>query len=253
MSDAAGAGTTHVPLEKISVVVLAGGRGTRISSLYPDTPKPMVPVRGEPFLYWLTRYLSDFGLSDFIYSTGYLAGQIDAWVENTRLPGVQRTTRREESPLGTGGGVLNCLDLCREWTLVANGDGLCMSGIPELLSIAKIGNLDGGLIGLRVDDTARYGSLSFGGDKILQSFREKMPGRGYINSGFYLFRTESLRRIVRDGASSLEQDLIPELLDKGCRFAVIPLEESAFIDIGTPETVVMAERFVDEHFPDARS
>lgn len=233
----------------ISVVILAGGRGTRIQSLYPETPKPMIPVKGEPFLYWLTRYLADFGLARFIYSTGYRAEQIDDWVANSGFPGIEQLTRREETPLGTGGGVLNCLDLCEgEWTLVANGDGLCMSGVPELLALASRDDLDGGLIGLHVADTARYGSLSIGEDGCLDAFREKIPGQGYINSGFYLFRTDLLRRIHRDGASSMEHDLIPEMIESGSRLGVVRLDETAFIDIGTPETAAQAERFIDENF-----
>ena len=240
--------TAHSHSDEISVVILAGGRGTRIQSLYPETPKPMIPVKGQPFLYWLTRYLADFGLSRFIYSTGYRAEQIDDWIAETAFPGVERVARREETPLGTGGGVLNCLDLCKDaWTLVANGDGLCMSGMPELLALASSSDLDGGLIGLHVPDTTRYGSLGVGHDGNLTAFREKVPGQGYINSGFYLFRTDSLRRVARAGPCSMEVDLIPDMLATGSRLGVIQLDETAFIDIGTPETVMLAENFVAEH------
>jgi len=240
--------TTHSQSDGISVVILAGGRGTRIQSLYPETPKPMIPVKGQPFLYWLTRYLADFGLSRFIYSTGYRAEQIDDWIAETAFPGVERVARREETPLGTGGGVLNCLDLCEgAWTLVANGDGLCMSGIPDLLALTSRKDLDGGLIGLHVPDTTRYGSLEMGREGNLSAFREKVPGQGYINSGFYLFRTDVLRRIARTGPCSMEVDLIPDMLAIGSRLEVVRLDETAFIDIGTPETVMLAESFVEEH------
>jgi D-glycero-alpha-D-manno-heptose 1-phosphate guanylyltransferase len=233
--------------DDVTVVVLAGGRGTRIQSIYPDTPKPMVPVLGKPFLHWLTLYLGEFGPRHFVYSTGYRAEQIEAWCADGTLPEYTRETCREGTPLGTGGGLINCLDLCRDWLLVANGDGLCLAGLDTLLALRGQPGCGGGLLGVAVDDTSRYGSLDFDADNRLQAFREKVPGRGYINSGFYLFRRDILERHRRDGAFSIEQDLFPALLADGVDLRVVPAATAAFIDIGTPETLSQAESFVGSH------
>ncbi|OEO29666.1 hypothetical protein VW23_001885 [Devosia insulae DS-56] len=228
----------------VSVLVLAGGRGTRIQALHPETPKPMIAVAGKPFLHWLTRFIGGFGLSHFVYSTGYRSEAIEAWCADGSLPGIDRVACREPAPLGTGGGVLNCLHLCRDWVLVANGDGLCIGGIPELLALRAQPALAGGIIGVEVPDAGRYGSLAFDASNRLTAFREKVPGHGYINSGLYLFRRTALEALRRDGACSMEQDLVPELIAAGADLRVVPLGEAAFIDIGTPETLAQAEAFV---------
>jgi NDP-sugar pyrophosphorylase family protein len=233
--------------DDVTVVILAGGRGSRISAIHPERPKPMIPIAGRPFLTWLTAWLATQGPTHFVYSTGWLAEQIEAWCKNDEFPGLTRTCRRETEPLGTGGGLFNCLDLCRDWVLVANGDGLCMGGIQDLLQLRSEAGLGGGLLGVPVDDTSRFGSLSISSDGHLIAFREKIPGVGYINSGFYLFRTELLRSIKRPGVLSIERDLIPEMIASGKHLRALQLQETAFIDIGTPESLATAESFINAH------
>jgi NDP-sugar pyrophosphorylase family protein len=232
--------------DDVTVVVLAGGRGTRIQALHPETPKPLFPVRGRPFLYWLTSLLAGHGLSHFVYSTGYRAEQIEAWCTNDDFPEIARVCRREPQPLGTGGGLLNCLDACREWVLVANGDSLCIGGIRELLELRREVGLAGALVGVWVEDVSRYGSLSIDDQGRLVAFREKVPGAGLINGGFYLFRADLLRTL-RPGTLSIECDLIPGMIATGTELRIIRLHETAFIDIGTPESLALAERFIGTH------
>jgi D-glycero-alpha-D-manno-heptose 1-phosphate guanylyltransferase len=151
--------------------------------------------------------------------------------------------------LGTGGGLLNCVDLCRNWTLAVNGDGLCMAGITQLLHLRHTARLGGALVGVPVEDTSRYGSLVIDGAGRLTAFNEKVEGSGFINSGFYLFRTELLHGLRRPGPSSIERDLIPEMIASGIEINVVKLQEAAFIDIGTPESLALAEDFIKTHFP----
>lgn len=249
-------GTAPGIADDVTAVVLAGGRGTRIAALHPTTPKPMIPVLGRPFLHWLTAYLARQGIRRFVYATGYLAEQIEAWTRDDSLPGLSRIVRREDAPLGTGGGLVNCLDLCGPWTLVVNGDGLCLGGIGDLLALAGRpgadgglvdgGLVDGGLVGVRVADTARYGSLETSDDGRLLRFREKVPGQGTVNGGVYLFRTALLATRPL-GPQSLERDVLPDLLAGGARLRVVQAGDAPFIDIGLPETLRTAEDFVRTH------
>jgi len=234
-------------LDEVTAVILAGGLGTRLRPLYPDVPKPMILVAGRPFLYWLTASLASHGLTHFVYSTGHRAEQIESWCEGDDFPELIRLYRREMVPLGTGGGLLNCLDLCRDYVLVANGDGLIMDGIPALLSLRHVASVEGGLIGVAVEDTARYGSLAIGEGGRLIGFREKIPGRGVANGGLYLFRTALLRAHYRFGPLSIEYELIPQMIEAGASLRVVCPLETAFIDIGTPESLSEAERFVETH------
>ena len=233
-------------MHDVSVVILAGGKGTRLQGLYPEHPKPLIPIAGQPFLHWLTLWISRHGPRHFVYSTGYMADQMERWSSDGSLPQLERLCRREREPLGTGGGLLNCLDLCREWVLVANGDGLVMDGIDEILALRREG-VDGGLLAVEVADASRYGSLKIAEGGWLRGFAEKVPGHGLINGGLYLFRRDVLLQHFQPGKCSVETDIFPHLIATEARLKVISRRNAPFIDIGTPETVSQAEDFVRRH------
>jgi D-glycero-alpha-D-manno-heptose 1-phosphate guanylyltransferase len=234
-------------VDGVTALILAGGRGTRIHELYPNTPKPLIPIAGQPFLYWLTRWIHQHGVNKFIYSAGYLADQIEDWTQNDSFPSLSRTVRKEERPLGTGGALLHGLDRSAEWSLVANGDGLVMGGIDALLD-QRFQTVDGALIGIEVADAARYGSLETDADGRLLAFREKVSGSGLINGGLYLLRTELFSNQFTATPQSLERDIFPSLISGGARISVVNAGSAPFIDIGTPDSLKEAEGFVRRHF-----
>ena len=88
-----------------SAVILAGGLGTRLRSVVPYLPKPMAPINGRPFLEHQMRYWSTQGIDHFVLSVGYryqtIIDYFGAQVEGASLDYVI-----EESPLGTGGGLV---------------------------------------------------------------------------------------------------------------------------------------------------
>jgi D-glycero-alpha-D-manno-heptose 1-phosphate guanylyltransferase len=232
----------------LSAVILAGGKGTRIAALHPDVPKPMISVAGRPFLYWVTAYLAHCGLHRFVYSTGYMAEQIARWSAEAAMPGLERSVVVEPSPLGTGGAVMHCLDHCGEWLIATNGDSLCLGGIPELAALAPRtdARFAGGLVGLCQDDTARFGSLDVDvANGHLRAFREKVPGTGVVNGGTYLLRKSALLSLGLAGQpSSMEHDVIPQLLAEGWYLTVVSVKDAPFIDIGTPASLAGADAFI---------
>lgn len=236
----------------ITTIVLAGGRGTRIAHLTGERPKPLVEVRGRPFLDWLTYYLMRAGLRDFVFSAGFKAEQIETWCAafeaSARSRGeISVNVVREDAPLGTGGAVMACLDHCEEWLLALNGDSLALFDLDRLLSIAGTRDIDGAVVGLPIDDASRYGSLDIDADGYLRGFHEKRAGSGMINAGFYLLRKSLLLPHRRDGQMSMETELLPALLEAGARLRVIDAGAAPFIDIGTPETLRAADLFIARH------
>ena len=83
---------------------------------------------------------------------------------------------------------------------------------------------------------------------LLTGFKEKVPGKGLINGGIYLFRRSLLMDFVRGLNLSIEVDIFPELLRRGKKLRVITMVDAPFIDIGTPETIANAEYFVGNNF-----
>jgi len=89
--------------KKMKIVIMAGGRGTRIAELFPDIPKPLIPVDGMPILEREIRSLASQGFKDLILTVGYLADKIIASFGDGSQLGVKIEYFVEETPLGNAG------------------------------------------------------------------------------------------------------------------------------------------------------
>lgn len=87
----------------MKVVIMAGGRGTRIAELFPDIPKPLIPVDGMPILEREIRSLASQGFKDIIMTVGYLADKIISYFGDGSQLGVKIDYFIEETPLGNAG------------------------------------------------------------------------------------------------------------------------------------------------------
>ena len=87
----------------MKVVIMAGGRGTRIAELFPDIPKPLIPVDGMPILEREIRSLASQGFKDLILTVGYLADKIITYFGDGSQFGVKIDYFVEETPLGNAG------------------------------------------------------------------------------------------------------------------------------------------------------
>lgn len=88
---------------RMKTILMAGGRGTRIAELFPDIPKPLIPVAGMPILEREIRSLSAQGFKDIILTVGYLADKIIAYFGDGSQFGAKIDYFVEESPLGNAG------------------------------------------------------------------------------------------------------------------------------------------------------
>src|SRR5437764_7627858 len=104
------------------VVSVAGGLGTRLWPLTKTVPKPMVEVAGVPYLEHQLRILAGQGIRDIVLLTGYLGEQIeDHFGDGARL-GLSLRYSREQTPLGTGGALLQARELLADDFLIIYGD-----------------------------------------------------------------------------------------------------------------------------------
>ena len=87
----------------MKVVIASGGKGTRISSVYPDIPKPLIPINGIPILEREIISLRDQGFCDFILTVGYMADKIIEYFGNGERLNVSIEYFVEEIPLGNVG------------------------------------------------------------------------------------------------------------------------------------------------------
>ncbi|MEB6589954.1 MULTISPECIES: sugar phosphate nucleotidyltransferase [Pseudomonas] len=223
--------------------VLCGGFGTRLRSVT-DSQKALVPVHGEPFLVRVLGQLADAGISEAVLCAHYRAEQVaEQLVGLSRQSGLSLSMVVEESPLGTGGALLNALreQPAQGRYLVLNADTFVdAQGYQQMVQ-----SEGSAVLAAQVNDRSRYGSLALNTTGQLAALQEKgLQGPGLINAGVYAFTVPAFAATpVR--ACSMEHDLLPELLQR--EVVAVVKYSGRFIDIGTPESLA---RYTHEFFPD---
>lgn len=125
---------------------MAGGRGTRIAELFPNIPKPLIPVDGMPILEREIRSLASQGFKDLILTVGYLADKIIAYFGDGSKLGVRIDYFVEETPLGNAGALFRLRDkIGDEPFLLLNADAAFDVDFNRMLAFHK---QHGGLVTL---------------------------------------------------------------------------------------------------------
>jgi NDP-sugar pyrophosphorylase family protein len=235
--------------EKVTAVILAGGFGTRIKHLLGDLPKPMAPVLGKPFVEWIVRFLAAQKIQNIILSTGYLAETVEKYFQSQPVKNVRVTCVSETKPLGTAGGFLNAIRGVKQkpaaW-LVLNGDSIAPAPLAEMFQSLAEAKTEGAILGVRVPDASRFGTISQNDFGELAGFNEKKSGSGIINAGIYFFRASTIEKFPQKTPLSFETEVFPALISQKIRLKVC-VTDAPFLDIGTSESLPLAENFIREN------
>lgn len=227
----------------MDAIVLVGGQGTRLRPLTLDTPKPMLPVAGVPFLTHLLVKARDAGADHVVLSTSYRAEVFrDHYGDGSSL-GMSLDYVTEEEPLGTGGGIRNVADRLRggpdDPVLIFNGDVLSGHDLDAQLRRHSDAGAAVTLHLTEVEDPRAFGCVPLDGDGRVTAFHEKSPDplTNRINAGCYVFRRSVIDTIPAGRPVSVERETFPELLATGAHLQGM-VDSTYWLDLGTPAAFV---------------
>lgn len=219
----------------MKVVILAGGKGTRIAEYSTRVPKPMVEIGEYPILWHIMNWYAKFGYNDFVLALGYKAQVIKEFFLNYyalnndfevnlstgEIKYINKQNRNWKVTLvDTGldtmtGGRIKRLEkiIGKEAFMVTYGDGLSDIDLDALLTFhrrcGKVATLSA------VHPTARFGELRIDGNQMVTSFKEKPQLEdGRINGGFFVLEPEIFDYIESD-ATVFEKDPLEHLVRSG--------------------------------------
>jgi mannose-1-phosphate guanylyltransferase len=226
----------------LQALILAGGEGTRLRPLTSTTPKPVIPLVGQPFIGYMIEWLRGHGVDDVILSCGFMADGVRAVLGEGAELGVRLRYVEEPEPLGTGGALKFAEDLLDERFFMLNGDVLTDMDLTAQLAQHEGTGARATLALIAVEDPSAYGLVRRAADHSVTEFLEK-PGvtdidTHHINAGAYI-----LERTVLDGMPpagtnvSIEREVFPALVGQG----LFGYESGGYwLDIGTPERYLQA-------------
>lgn len=215
----------------MKVVILAGGRGTRISEETEVLPKPMIQVGGKPILWHIMKVYSHFGFNDFIICLGYKGYAIKEYFANYFLHSADLTLDLSSNSMkvhgskaepwkvtliDTGletmtGGRIKRIEKYTEGKtfLLTYGDGIGNVDIKKLVEFHKKQGKYATVTAVQLE--GRFGALNIKKDENVASFFEKPRGDGvWINGGFFVLEPE-IFKYIRDASIVWEREPLEKL------------------------------------------
>jgi glucose-1-phosphate cytidylyltransferase len=191
----------------MKVVILAGGRGTRLAEETSVRPKPMVEIGGKPMLWHIMQVYAAHGFKDFLVACGYRGEIIKEYFHNIYLHSNDYLVDLRDGSVNvlngsrmdwrigvidtgidtmTGGRLRRLRDwIGKEPFMATYGDGLGNVDITALVAAHRAHGCIATVTAVR--PPARFGGLALDGDRVSEFSEKPQTGEGWINGGFFVF------------------------------------------------------------------
>ncbi len=224
------------------MVIMAGGKGTRLYPYTEDCPKPMVSLAGRPMLEHIIERGKLEGFNHFVLAIYHLGYIIEDHFGNGEKLGVKIDYLKENKSLGTAGalGLLNPRPDAP--FVVTNGDVITDIKYGELLDFHNRYQASA-TMAVRIHEFQHpFGVVHMKGVEII-GLEEKPIARSHINAGIYVLSPEVLDNLDVDKACDMPT-LFERLQSKGKRTVAYPMHEP-WLDVGNPDDLVRANAKID--------
>lgn len=231
----------------IKAVILAGGKGERLSPLTHSIPKPMVLINKRPLLEYLLLHLKKYSITDIIISVCYIPEKIVEYFGNGQKLGMNITYSFENPkfPLGTAGAVKQLYTRINNTFCVIYGDSLRGISVDNIIlhhkkktgiaTICVYNNLNSDPKSVIKINSAQK-IISF-----IERPKEKLNPPIWSNSGFYIFEPAIFKYIPKDTKSDFGKDIFP-LLSNAKEKIFAYKDSKYFLDVGNLEKLRKADK-----------
>ena len=216
----------------VDVVVMAGGKGTRLRPLTDSTPKPLLKIGDKPILEHNIHRISLYGMDDLWISVNYLGEQIEEYFGNGNHKNLNIDYVWEEEPLGTIGSVSKIDNFIHDYVLVTNSDILTNLDYEDFFLRFKEEDADFAVVTIPYKVDVPYAVLETT-NGLVMGLKEKPTYIYYSNGGIYLMKREVINRIPKDTFFDTT-DLMEQIIADGKKVISYPLN-GYWLDIGKPE------------------
>jgi len=221
----------------MKVVILCGGRGTRLREETEYRPKPMVVIGGRPILWHIMKIYAHYGFKDFILCLGYKRNMIkeyflnyeamnnDFTVQLGNHNGIQfhsghqernwRVTLADTGEEAQTGARIKRIEKYIDGNLfmLTYGDGVCNVNIKDLVEYHRLHGKIGTMTG--VHPSSRFGEFKMKGNQIVKFHEKPQVNEGLINGGFFVFNNTFFKYLKEDDNCSLESEPLENLTADG--------------------------------------
>ena len=222
----------------MKAVIMSGGRGTRISELFPDIPKPLIPICGKPVLEHEIECLREQGFTDIILTVSHMAEKIIDYFGDGECFGVHIEYFVEDQPLGNAGALFRLKDKLTEDFLLLNADSVFNIDFNRFVAFHKAHNALATLFTHPNDHPYDSGLIIADENKSVQKWLAKEDVRpefykNRVNAGLHIISPKLLENDIDLPKIDLDRHLLKPLAGSGKMFCYDSPEYVK--DMGTPE------------------
>lgn len=222
------------------MVIMAGGKGTRLRPHTEDCPKPLLPVAGKPMLEHIIERARAEGFHHFVLSIHYLGHMIEEYFGDGSRWQVRIDYIREETPLGTAGALGLLAPRPMVPFVVTNGDVMTDIHYGDLLDF-HCNQEAGATMAVRLHEWQHpFGVVHTKGIDIA-GFEEKPIAKSQVNAGIYVLEPAALALLAPGEACDMPT-LFGRLQEQARRTIVYPMHEP-WLDVGRPGDYELAHAF----------
>jgi dTDP-glucose pyrophosphorylase len=214
----------------ISVVIMAGGKGTRLEPFTNVLPKPLIPIHEKPIIEHIIERFTDMGCSDFHLTVNYKGKILKAYFEELK-PDYSVSFVDEKEPLGTAGSLRFLDGQFDKPFFVTNCDIIVKTDYTSLYEFHQKGEYDITLVASAKEYIIPYGTCELNGDGHLSHINEKPKYDFLINTGLYVLNPDVLKLIPENKFYHITH-LIEDAKNQDKKIGVFPIDDDAWIDIG---------------------
>ncbi len=230
-------------LKDVPVVVMAGGKGTR---LYPYTkvlPKPLIPIGDIPIMERIINRFQEYGVQRFFATVNYRKNMIKSYFSDTE-GNYSIEYVEEDKPLGTAGSLRLIEEEFTKPVIVTNCDILVRTDYDELYRHHCESGNEITIVSALKNIVVPYGVIHAKENGTIEEMEEKPKLSYFVNTGMYVLSPEALKKIPKDTFFHMT-DLTNLLLKERKKVGMYPVSEDSFLDMGEFEEMRRMEQKLD--------
>jgi len=214
----------------LPIVIMAGGKGTRLAPFTDVLPKPLIPIGDKTIIERIIDTFVEFGGNEFFLSINFKSKIIKAFFEELN-PKYSLKYILEDKPLGTAGSLSLLKKNKFNNIIVCNCDVLFQIDCTALIEQHISSNSDITLVASTKEVMVPYGNCKLNKDGTLKEIKEKPKFDFLINAGLYVLNKKALNLIPENQYMDITT-LITRLLKKNKKVSIFPINEEQWVDIG---------------------
>lgn len=215
-------------LKKIKLIIMAGGKGTRLKPFTQILPKPLIPVKGKTVIEHIIKTFTDQNFKNFTFTINFKSKILKSFFEELN-PNYKFNFITEKRALGTAGGLKLINTNNTKYLLVTNCDTIINTNYKDLINFHIENKNLITIVAAKKNFKIPYGKCEINSKGNFLRILEKPNQKIFINTGMYILSSEVLKKIKVNKKTDMT-NIISSISNK--RVSIYPIYQSQYKDIG---------------------